>query len=515
MRTPYLRARLLLVALACAGIGPSGVRAEEPEDLGQRYRVEVLVEEQRGPWRVWIERRSDLWTRVVRTTTRLLRQGPGEKDPTLLPLDLASAETAFRLHEHGWVVAAASDGVRVFAPDAATKPGLEAPLVAAFTTRMDLHVSPQSRFLSDGFLWVDPLREGAVHPRLHLYWAPLGAKGLGSRVTLAEIPDSANYHVLPEIQVRIDEEPGAWIVTWMVPSYTAPIHGRDRIDRKTHVVKRLPDPEGPPTVRVAAVQCPSVLGDVAANRARLTGLVQEAARQGAKVVVLPETAVTGYLSQDLKTNWHVPGRPRAPSFTEGRHPDTAAEDVTGASVSHFAALARRLGIYLTVPFLEVDRSQAAPRFFNTVVLVSPQGRVVAHYRKLNPWPHPEQSWAETGDKGLATFDTPYGRVGLAICFDVHSVLKPYAEKSLWALLYPIAWVSENDDADAAWFGRDLPVRVKNAGFHLVGANWSVDAPQPWTGFGHSLIVKRDGTVLASATTKVGDEIVYADLPVGR
>ncbi|HKD36336.1 MAG TPA: nitrilase-related carbon-nitrogen hydrolase, partial [Pirellulales bacterium] len=65
----------------------------------------------------------------------------------------------------------------------------------------------------------------------------------------------------------------------------------------------------PTTVKVAAVQCSSVLGDVEGNRRKLTALVTEAAGAGAKIIVLPEAAVTGYLSQDLKTNWRLPGKP--------------------------------------------------------------------------------------------------------------------------------------------------------------------------------------------------------------
>src|SRR4051794_10250614 len=61
-------------------------------------------------------------------------------------------------------------------------------------------------------------------------------------------------------------------------------------------------------VRVAAVQCPSDLGQTARNTAKLSELIRQAAQKGARIIVLPEAAVSGYLSQDLKTNWHVPGR---------------------------------------------------------------------------------------------------------------------------------------------------------------------------------------------------------------
>ena len=48
---------------------------------------------------------------------------------------------------------------------------------------------------------------------------------------------------------------------------------------------------------------------MAANSQKLTALVRQAAAAGAKIVVLPETAITGYVSQDLRWNWHLAGRP--------------------------------------------------------------------------------------------------------------------------------------------------------------------------------------------------------------
>jgi predicted amidohydrolase len=271
-------------------------------------------------------------------------------------------------------------------------------------------------------------------------------------------------------------------------------------------------PARPRTVKVAAVQCSSDLGDVAGNTKKLAALVTEAAKAGAKFVVLPETAITGYLSQDLKTNWHVKGQPIDPRFT-GKDPAPYAEPVPGPSTKHFCALAKDLGIYLTIPLLEVDRTAGGPRYFNTVCLASPKGEPVVHYRKLSPWPHPEQSWATAGDRGVQTYDTEYGRVGLGICFDIHTVLEKYREKKLWCLLYPIAWVDTEHPAD--WMFHKLPARVKPFGHHLVGANWSVDVPQTWRGYGFSVVVSNEGKVVASARSLYGSEIVYADLPTAE
>src|SRR5207249_4091151 len=274
---------------------------------------------------------------------------------------------------------------------------------------------------------------------------------------------------------------------------------------------RATTPNGrPQAVKVAAVQCSSILGDTASNRRKLSALVEEAADHGAKIIVLPETSITGYLSQDLRTNWQVKGRPLLAEF-QGKDPLPFAEPVPGPSTQHFGALAKRLQVYVTAPLLEVDKSDQknGPRFFNTVCLMSPKGELVAHYRKLTPWPRPEQSWAAPGDRGVQVFDTEYGRVGLGICFDIHTILEKYQPHKIWALLYPIAWVDNNHPAD--WFWHKLPQRVAPFKHYVIGANWSVDREQNWFGYGFSTILGPDGKVIASATSLYGSEIVYATI----
>jgi predicted amidohydrolase len=266
------------------------------------------------------------------------------------------------------------------------------------------------------------------------------------------------------------------------------------------------------TVKVAAVQCPSDLGELEANTRRLSKLVETAAAKGAKFVVLPETAITGYVSQDLKTNWHLPDWPIEQAFAS-KDPLPFAQTVPGPATDYFCKLAKKLGIYLTIPLLEksVGVIDDAPQLFNTVCLAAPNGKLVAHYRKLTPWPYPEKSWATAGDRGVQTFDTEYGRVGLAICFDIHTILEKYEPHKIWALLYPIAWV--DDDHPAEWFWHRLPERLKPFNHYLIGANWSVDQKPKnnWKGYGFSTILAPDGHVIATAKSLFGEEIVYAEI----
>ena len=67
--------------------------------------------------------------------------------------------------------------------------------------------------------------------------------------------------------------------------------------------------ETPPgKVKVAAVQCASEFGQPQRNRETLARLVRSAAEKGAMIIVLPEAAVTGYLTYDLKRTWQEPER---------------------------------------------------------------------------------------------------------------------------------------------------------------------------------------------------------------
>ena len=86
------------------------------------------------------------------------------------------------------------------------------------------------------------------------------------------------------------------------------------------------------TVKVAAVQCPSDLGEIEANTRRLSKLVETAAASGAKFVVLPETSISGYVSQDLKTNWHLPDWPIEKLFAS-KDPRPFAQTVPGPATS--------------------------------------------------------------------------------------------------------------------------------------------------------------------------------------
>jgi predicted amidohydrolase len=265
----------------------------------------------------------------------------------------------------------------------------------------------------------------------------------------------------------------------------------------------------PDTVRVAAVQFISQFGKPAENRKGLEPLVREAAGHGAKIVVLPEAAIPGYMNHDISRTWQVDHRTLS-LMLEGVSPEKIAETVPGESTRELGGWAKELGIYLTVPIIEVDPRQK--KYYNTLVLVGPDGRIALHYRKLNPWPWAERGWAEQGDRGHQWLDTPFGRLGLLICYDINFEPPKLKENGVDHLLYAIAWV---ENADSTWFAKELPAIARMANINIIGANWAVPAKPAWHGYGQSLVILRSGTVAAKAKSDLANEIIYADLPAPK
>ena len=260
-------------------------------------------------------------------------------------------------------------------------------------------------------------------------------------------------------------------------------------------------------VKVAAVQFMSEFGAPELNRRRLETYVRQAAAHGAKIVVLPETAITGYMSYDLKITWRDGDRPLS-SGLRGVAASVHAETASGPSVEAFCNLAGELGIYLTIPFLEV--APATGKFYNTIVLAGPDGKALLHYRKLNPWPFAERGWASEGDRGLQFTDTPYGRLALLICYDINFEPPRLKQDKVDTLLYCIAWV---DRARSPWFQARLPRIAQENDLNIIGANWTVPKEPDWHGYGQSCILDRTGRALARVSRDIGEEIIYAELPL--
>lgn len=167
--------------------------------------------------------------------------------------------------------------------------------------------------------------------------------------------------------------------------------------------------------------------DLPANADLAEALVRQAARLGAQVILLQELFATPYFC-----------------ITEDpRHFDLAQPFEGHPLIARFAALARELGVVLPISFFE----RAGQAHFNSLAMIDADGRVLGRYRKSHIPQGPgyeEKFYFSPGDSGLRVWDTAFGRMGVAICWDqwFPEVARALALKGAEAILYPTAIGSE-------------------------------------------------------------------------
>lgn len=150
-------------------------------------------------------------------------------------------------------------------------------------------------------------------------------------------------------------------------------------------------------VRIAVVQFDPQVGTqhCQTNLQNSLQLAQQAAKNGANLIVLPELANTGYLFSS-----------RQDAF---KHAEVVPD---GPSVRAWIDFARQHQVYLVAGLAE----QEGMRLFDTAVLLGPDG-FIGKYRKAHLW-NKEKLWFTPGDLGFPVFETPIGRIGLLICWDI-------------------------------------------------------------------------------------------------
>jgi 5-aminopentanamidase len=148
-------------------------------------------------------------------------------------------------------------------------------------------------------------------------------------------------------------------------------------------------------VTVAAVQTDPRLGDVAGNLAGIVSWVRHAADEGAELVVFPECAINGYRYES-----------REEALAD-------AQPVPGPAIDQLEDVAAQTGVHVAVGIVERD----GDRLYNCAALVGPGG-LVTKYRKTHIPFEAVDRFVTPGDIPLHVVETPVGRVGMLICYDL-------------------------------------------------------------------------------------------------
>lgn len=241
--------------------------------------------------------------------------------------------------------------------------------------------------------------------------------------------------------------------------------------------------------KAACVQFNPQLNCSEDNVAALLRVVEEAAREGARLIVTPEMATTGY---------HYRDREAIRPFVD---------TIPGRTTERFAEICRLYDTYIVLSMPEADAK--TDLYYISAALIGPDG-VIGTYRKTHLW-ECEARWAAAGDLGIPVFATHIGNIAITICMD--SVYYETARSAALGGADILAFPTNSSSQSIAV----LQARAEANGLYVASANRS----NKELGFhmvGGSAVWSPLGTKLAEAEVmacpdRVCDEpaIVYAEI----
>jgi nitrilase len=167
------------------------------------------------------------------------------------------------------------------------------------------------------------------------------------------------------------------------------------------------------SVRVAVVQATPVVLDAEASVAKACELIGEAGGGGARLIALPEVFVSLYPS----SRWaHAAATFSGAASELHRRMWDGAVDVPGPLTERLGAAARRAGAWVAIGVNERDSARPGT-LWNTLVWLSPDGRMAGRHRKLMPTLHERVFWGMGAGDDLGVHRADFGRLGGLICWE--------------------------------------------------------------------------------------------------
>ncbi|XP_055524472.1 omega-amidase NIT2 [Wyeomyia smithii] len=246
--------------------------------------------------------------------------------------------------------------------------------------------------------------------------------------------------------------------------------------------------------RVALLQL-KVGPNKAENVANALTKIRTAARDnGARLVALPECFNSPYGTQHF-----------------GQY---AEEIPTGETSRSLSAVAKELGIYLiggTIP----EKVSSENRVYNTCTVWSPQGDLMAKYRKIHLFDINipggitfRESDVLTGGDQLAVIPVDGAKIGIGICYDIRfdELARLYRNQGCDMLIYPGAFNMKTGPLHWELLAR---ARANDTQSFVATISPARDASAGYVAWGHSMLVDPWAKIVASAAE--GEEIVLADV----
>lgn len=241
--------------------------------------------------------------------------------------------------------------------------------------------------------------------------------------------------------------------------------------------------------KIAVVQMDCVLGEVAPNLEKIGRFARTAAELGAELAVFPECATTGYFVADKLA--------------------ALAEPVDGPTAQALADIARESGLCLAVGVVTAEEGA----HFDSQLLFSREGALLGAYRKVHLF-SAEKDCYRPGHAPLVV-ETPLGRVGMTVCYDLifAEYVRRLIELGADLVINSTNWITDSYHREVwGWSGpttQSLAVTRALENVTVVAMANRVGHEMDFDSLGHSCIIAPSGKILASVPE--GEGLAVADV----
>ncbi|MCJ1445666.1 MAG: hypothetical protein MMC23_006171 [Stictis urceolatum] len=242
--------------------------------------------------------------------------------------------------------------------------------------------------------------------------------------------------------------------------------------------------------------------DKAANLSRARSKVLEASKAGANLIVLPECFNSPYGTQYF------------PKYAEQLLPSPPPKDESPSfhALSELATEAKAYLLGGSIPEFDLKTK----KYHNTSLLFSPAGKLLATHRKVHLFDidipgkisFHESEVLDPGNKVTLVDIPPYGRVGMAICYDVRfpELATIAARKGCFLMLYPGAF---NLTTGKLHWELQARARAMDNQIFVAMCSPARDMDASYNAWGHSMVVDPNAEVMSEAAES--EDTIYADL----
>ena len=195
-------------------------------------------------------------------------------------------------------------------------------------------------------------------------------------------------------------------------------------------------------VKVAVVQAAPVLFDREATVEKACGLIEQAADQGAQLILFPEAFIPAY-PRGLAFGTVVGNRSPVGLRVWQRYWENTVE-VPGPTTLRLGEAAKKATVYLAIGVIERDAMRNSGTVYCTLLYFGPNGQLLGKHQKLKPTGGERLIWGEGDGSTLTVIQTEIGSIGGLICWENYMPLARMAiyNKGVELYLAPTA-----DDRD--------------------------------------------------------------------